>query len=358
MKKLLILAAAAALLLASCAKVETNNTRAVDENIPIAFSNYAPRSITKAAAANYASGATLVNNAKFKVYAWAYANTATFDATAAPAFMNGVEVTYKEDNTSGANNTYSPQRYWPSGSTPDKLAFFSYYPADDTNIVPSTTNPLGAFTFTAAATAAAQSDFLIADVVPDQVYGHTNASPTYEGTVKFSFKHQLTRVQFKFKKTNVDAAVTVKSAKLYNIKNTGTLTASYGANGTSTAWSAQAGTATYDVAYPTTALTTTASDVAATDIFLLVPQTILANTEAAAQYLEISWDVTAGGVTTTNTQKLYLDDVLDSSNAATNIDWAKNMAVTYTITIGPKPIYFTAEVGAWDAEKDGYFNVQ
>ena len=41
-----------------------------------------------------------------------------------------------------------------------------------------------------------------------------------------------------------------------------------------------------------------------------------------------------------------------------NLDWAKNASITYTLTIGPKPILFTAEVVDWDAETYGYFNVQ
>jgi hypothetical protein len=110
--------------------------------------------------------------------------------------------------------------------------------------------------------------------------------------------------------------------------------------------------------------------VADADIFLMVPQTMIApafsttpNTPAnlsnTPQYLLVTWDVVTDGVTTTNTQALYLDQctTTDGGDTQANIDWAKNTFVTYTITIGPKPIYFTASVVAWDTEQNGYFNV-
>ena len=107
----------------------------------------------------------------------------------------------------------------------------------------------------------------------------------------------------------------------------------------------------------------------AADIFLMVPQDMVDKTDANAQYLEVTWEVTTGSgasaVTTRNSQKLYFkNDLKNGDNpsatgyAAADIDWAKNNFITYTITIGPKPIYFTATVENWDAEQNGYFNVQ
>ena len=395
MKKFMIFAAAAALaLVAGCAKIENH---APDGNTQhaIGFSNYTPKALTKAGD-TYVSGTSLVANKQFAVYAWAttYGNFLAVNP-GAPAFMNPAVVTWVDNNNEGANNTYSPLKYWPAGTTPDNLSFAAYYPYGGAGItVPSFTTGVGTYAFAAQGTSAAMVDFCVADIVNDQVYGNTNATSgtANKGTVALTFRHQLAKVQFKFKTDNNDANTEVKlvDAKLYKIQTTGTLTATYAQNATpavnaagttTTTWSAQAIADTpvvYDVTLngsdPETSnkitLTTTASTVADGDIFLMVPQAMIAPTFSAtpntpanlssnAQYLLVTWDVVTDGVTTTNTQALYLDQctTTDGGDTQANIDWAKNTFVTYTITIGPKPIYFTASVVAWDTEQNGYFNV-
>ena len=383
MKKIMILAAAAALVLASCAKTEITSLN--EENThAIGFASYSPRSLTKAGD-TYVSGTTLVNNKTFAVYAWKTAyNTFLGVDPGTPDFMNPVTVTWKGDTTDGDENTYAPVRYWPSGDEPENLSFAAYYPAGGAGITaPTFTSGVGTYAFEAQGTSASMVDFLVADVVNDQVYGSTNVSPTYKNTVSFTFKHQLAKVQFKFKKaTGVDSNTTIKlvEAQLKNIQTTGTLTATYAQAGTpavntpgttTTTWSAQAiasSPITYDVflntSDPSTTnkieLTTTASTVADSDIFLMVPQTMIAKTGTNPQYLEVTWEVITDGVTTTNTKKLYLDECVTAENGDTqaNIDWAKNTFVTYTITIGPKPIWFTGVVTEWASEQNGYFDVQ
>lgn len=360
----MILAAAAAAVLAGCAKIETNEVKPVlDENVPIAFTNYAPKAITKADADNYASSTILVNGAEFDVYGWSTDNGTSFNGSNGTAFMSWYTVTYKTDgNSDGTKNAYPDgYRYWPSGDAPDYLSFYAYYPSNAGTITPPT--GLGAFSFTAEAAAADQVDFMVADVVKDQVYDNTNSGT--DGTVNLTFRHMLTKVQVKFKTTaavvaDTNTDVKITSAKFYKINNTGTLTSSYNGTAFGTAWSAQSGTATYDVYFPTDALTATASDVADANVFLMVPQTMLVNTNTNAQYLEIKWTVTTSGVTIENSKKLYLDDCVttDGGNTAANIDWEKNNFVTYTITVGPQPILFTAEVEGWDDVKNGYYNVQ
>ena len=212
------------------------------------------------------------------------------------------------------------------------------------------------------------------------------------------FRHQLTKVQFKFKRAYdtdsdangsldaLDANTTVElvDAKLYNIKTKGTLTATYDSTtvATATAWSDTAYSATpivYDVTLNTAnpesgseiVLTDTPSVVDSTDIFLMVPQpmvaptfsttpNIVANLSNDPQYLLVTWKVTTGGVETVNTKALYLDECVTAEGGSTqaNIDWAKNNFVTYNIAIGPKPIWFTATVTGWDGEQNAYFDVQ
>lgn len=393
MKKTLFFAAVAALVFASCAKTEIISVNE-DAAPAIGFSSYSPRSLTKAGD-TYVSGASLVNGKTFAVYAWKTANNTFLGVNpGTPNFMNPVTVTWNNDTTDGDGNTYSPVRYWPAGDTPENLSFAAYYPAGGAGITaPTFASGVGTYAFSAQGTSASMVDFLVADVVNDQVYGETNVSPTYKNTVSFTFKHQLAKVQFKFKKAaDVDANTTINlvDAKLYNIQTTGTLTATYAQNAspavnalgtTTTAWSNQAIAGTpvvYDVflngSNPESGseieLTTTASTVADGDIFLMVPQTMIApafsttpnipaNLSSDAQYLLVTWEVITDGVTTTNTKALYLDQCVTAENGDTqaNIDWAKNNFVTYTITIGPKPIWFTGTVSAWDAEQNGYFDV-
>ena len=390
----MIFAAVAALTLASCAKIDTNITnRELDEPAAIGFTTYAPKTLTKADANHYSPSTTLIADSQFKVYAWSNAYATDFTGTGTQ-FMNWYTVTYKSGgNTDGTSNVYPEgYRYWPSGDNPNKLSFYAYYPSDAGTITPP--SGLGNFTFTAESTAAAQVDFMVADVVADRLY------ETHGGTVALSFKHQLTKVQIKFKTTDAVIAdtktnVVITGVTLKNIKSTGTLNASYIqhdahgrypgeaeysaedtplAYGTKTAWTATSNPQDYAVYYPTTALTASASDVAPANVFLMVPQTMLANDESGAQAIEVSWDVktyntpenaTANGAegllsTVSNTKTLYLDDCksADNGNVAANIDWAKNNNVVYTITVGPQPILFTATVTDWDGVANGFFNVQ
>ena len=374
MKKYMILAAAAALTLAGCAKVETYKVSDGDEHL-IAFSNYAPKAISRAAAANYAASTTLIANADFDVWGWYTANGTSFNGSNGTKFFsNWYTVTYKTGGDSDGNVNVYPdgKRYWPSGDTPDWLSFGAYYPSNGAGITAPAAG-LGAYSFTAQAAAANMVDFMVADVVKDKTY--ENCTPT-PGTVPFVFKHMLTRVQFKFKTTQdvVDNGTVIKvtDVKIYNAKTTGTLTSAFDGTETTTTWSAQAtpSAAPYEVFvngadiadFELTATAAPATNNAA-DIFLMVPQAMVTKTGTDPQYLVVKWDMTTDGVTTHNSKTLYFKDDLKTTDgsttpAAMDLDWVKNASITYTLTIGPKPILFTATVANWDAETNGYFNVQ
>ena len=400
MKKYLIIAAAAALTLAACAKIE-NYSEKNNELTPIAFSNYTPKALTMAND-TYVNTTTLVNGKQFAVYAWktTYGNFLGVNP-GAPAFMNPAVVTWNGDTTDGDGNTYSPVRYWPSGDTPANISFTAYYPYGGAGITaPTFASGVGTYAFEAQGTPAAMVDFCVADVVNDQVYEHTNKTEAgYNGTVNLPFKHMLNKVQFKFKKADgVDANTTIElvDAKLYNIKTKGTLTATYAQNAspavnalgtTTTTWSSQ-DFSTTPIVYDVTVggddpevgseieLTTTAQPAnpdanSPEDIFLMIPQAmvaptfsttpnVVANLSNTPQYLLVTWNVITDGETVTNTKALYLDQctTTDGGSTQANIDWAKNQFVTYTIVIGPQPIWFTATVTEWDSEQNGYFNAQ
>ena len=404
MKKYLIIAAAAAVALASCAKVETYKISENDGEMPIAFSNYAPKSLTKADG-SYVASTTLVNNKKFGVYSYATANGTAFATSSAGAlgtrFMDDVAVTYTTGGDSDATkNTYSPLRYWPSGDTPDWLTFWAYYPVQADNGIsytePDGSNDLGVFAFTAAATPAAMVDFMVADVVNDKIYGEAAGDHiAVNGIVPLTFKHQLTKIAIKIKTDNEDELtnVVLTDVKVYNVKTKGNLEAEYATGTTTTTWADQAIEGTpkvYDVTkngadFSNEVLTTTAVGGADADLFLMVPQTMVvptfsttpnipANLSNTPQYILVEWDVkaydtaahaTANGAegllsTTHNTQAIYLDNVVvkNSSDAVVSNDWAKNQFTTYTITVGPKPIRFTAVAVAWDDETFGNVTVR
>ena len=363
MKKYLTLAATAALVLTGCAKFE--KVTPIAKSNAIEFSTYSPKALDKADAANYAESNTLIEDAQFDVYAWYTDNGVSFNGSNGAKFFDWYTVTYKTDgNTDGSKNLYPDgKRYWPSGDDPKYLHFFAYYPSN-AGTISAPANGLGDFTFTAEAAAKDQVDFMTADVVKDQVYDATNSS--VDGTVALTFKHMLTRVKVNFKTTpeivkDANTDIVVTKATLKNINNTGKLAVAYVADTTQRVWKEVAGAAEYTVGHPTAALDSLVNTVSADSTFLMVPQTMLANTNASAQYLEIEWDITTDGITTHNTKKLYLDDCKNSDNYSTataaDIDWAKNQSVIYTITIAPRQILFTAGVQGWDDWQTGYFNV-
>lgn len=403
MKKLMIIAASAALVLAAgCAKNEvclpTEGPKA------IGFTNYTPKHITKADA-TYASGNTLVDDKVFKVYAYSTANATAFTSalTGATLFMDGVDVTYNTGGDSDATlNTYSPLRYWPSGDTPDKLTFWAYYPIQaDNGIVytaPSGSNGVGSYAFTAATTSAAMVDFMVADVKNDMYYGTTGSHPVaVNGVVPFTFRHQLTKVAFVFQTDTDDACtkVVLTGAELANIRTTGTLSTTYATGTTTTSWNDSEDTPEdYSITISGSSISAsvlplkstppadpTAIGGTASDIFLMVPQTLVASGGSDPQTLTLTWDVktfnnssnasTYGATQTTvgsngllsithNSKLLYLNgDCMTTygGSTPTTFNWGKNGNVLYTITVGPKPIRFTATVSSWDPEQDGYFNV-
>ena len=385
----MILAATAALALAaSCSK---NEIYEPNDDAPhaIGFGAYTPRAVTKADAAYYVDGTTvtnLVSGTTFGVYAWVIDQTSTtpwtdgsfFAGTGAPTFMDNVPVTFNgaasgvdgsaNVSATGLYSAGNPVRYWPSGDKPSGLSFYAYYPANATGLtLPA--NGLGATSFTAQTSAASQIDFMVAPVVADQWYGHTNSvyATGGEGTVDLTFKHTLTKVRFYFKTDNTDAntTVTLTGAALSGVYKTNTLTTAYaagsGANGGSfsydwgTATTASDFNITISGATPSATnrvLSTTATACTADDTFLMVPQTIAADT----QKITITWTVaTTGSATITNTKTIDLYDILDSTS--NHIQWNKNLQVSYTITVGPKPIYFTATVDPWTTEQAGSINV-
>lgn len=338
--KVILFAGAAVLALAACSKnevVETNDHA-------IGFSNYIPKTVTGRADATFVNGNKLVSGQKFVVYGYNQ-KAASFATTLNPTFMPGVEVTYNGGNTlaTAGNNTYSPTRYWPKDEANNKLAFYAYYPVS-TYVVPTVTEGLGSYAVTVDTDPSKNVDFLVADLVKDQVYSSTNGT----GAVMLNFKHQLAKVKF-LVNTNVedtDTKVTLNSLTVKQVKTTGTLTPAYGTD-FSTAWSGQATPTDFPVYSTDMVLGSTAVTNDDAHTYLMVPQTLGNDVVATVVYTY----QTGSDEAVTNTVNVKLNDIVSGDAAITS--WEKNNYIVYTFTIGLQPIKFAASVTEWDAEKDG-----
>ena len=340
--KVILFAGAAVLALAACSKnevVETNDHA-------IGFSNYAPKVVDGRADATFVNGNDLVSGQKFVVYGYNQ-KAADFSTTLNPTFMPGVEVTYNGGNTlaTAGNNEYSPTRYWPKDEANNKLAFYAYYPKENGGeITPNVTAGLGTYSVKVPADPASQSDFLVADLVKDQVYSSTNGT----GAVMLNFKHQLAKVKF-LVNTNVedtDTKVTLNSLTVKQVKTTGTLTPAYGTD-FSTAWSGQATPTDFPVYSTAMVLGSTAVTNDDAHTYLMVPQTLGDDVVATVVYTY----QTGTDEAVKNTVDVKLNTIVSNNAAITS--WEKNNNIVYTFTIGLQPIKFAASVTDWDAEKDG-----
>ena len=333
--KVILFAGAAVLALAACSKnevVETNDHA-------IGFSNYAPKVVDGRADATLVNGNDLVLGQKFVVYGYNQ-KAADFSTTLKPTFMPGVEVTYNDGNTlkTAGSNKYTPTRYWPKDEANNKLAFYAYYPVS-TYVVPTVTAGLGSYAVTVDTDPLKNVDFLVADLVKDQVYSSTNGT----GAVMLNFKHQLAKVKF-LVNTNVtdeNTKVTLNSLTVKKVKTTGTLTPAYETD-FSTAWSGQKTPTDFQVYSTNMVLGSTAVTNDDAHTYLMVPQTLENDVVATVVYTY----QTGSDEAVKNTVDVKLKDIVSADGAITS--WEKNNYIVYTFTIGLQPIKFAATVSAWD----------
>lgn len=338
--KVILFAGAAVLALAACSKnevVETNDHA-------IGFSNYAPKVVDGRADATLVNDNNLVSGQKFVVYGYNQ-KAASFATTLNPTFMPGVQVTYNGGNTleTAGSNTYSPTRYWPKDEANNKLAFYAYYPVS-TYVVPTVTAGLGSYAVTVDTDPSKNVDFLVADLVKDQVYSSTKGT----GAVMLNFRHQLAKVKF-LVNTNVTdekTKVTLNSLTVKKVKTTGTLTPAYGTE-FSTAWSSQAAPKDFPVYSSNMSLDATPVIKDDAHTYLMVPQTLGDEVVATVVYTY----QTGADEAVKNTVEVKLNTIKASDAAITS--WEKNNNIVYTFTIGLQPIKFAASVTDWDVEKDG-----
>lgn len=286
-----------------------------------------------------------------------------------PNFMYNQRVDF--DGTSTYD--YAPLRYWPSNPE-NTITFWAYYPYEDENTVDPCIDRFrvvnSAVTYSPSAfsipnieyTTDGHTDFLVSDVVTDQVYSDTNVSPAYPNTVKFTFSHAMCWVDFIVSKVDPDDIfeMSLDALRLDNIYFTGVYNQQFG-------WIAKIGdkdsitvfesdgdpahkVVLHDhadpLAMPPVELLSlpAAGDplimplpqyLAWTDASIHVTYTMKRGDEAGVQY---SCDVPIGDVQT---------------------EWERNKHYTYHIKVNPgNPILFTATVVSWDAEEEVYYTFE
>jgi hypothetical protein len=148
MKKLFIFAAAAAMLTA-CSSEELSSSQEVaqsGEGMPVAFSIYTPRTVTRAGLPQEITTASLQTgdhkDAGFGVFGYYTDGEDYVSANTFPNFMYNQQVLY-----SGGEWKYEPVKYWPNeygnaatSDDVDRVSFFSYAPW--VQVTPSTGVPI------------------------------------------------------------------------------------------------------------------------------------------------------------------------------------------------------------------------
>lgn len=321
------------LALLSCSKGDSEP----DYQKPMGFSGYTARSASKANG-SFASGNELPANQAFGVYAYNTGSSTTFDPeTTYPVFMGNVAVTYTGGGASDDTKyTYSPMRYWPNSKESNRLAFFAYYPHNGAGITPA---GFADFAFTVQALPANQVDFMLSDVVPNQIYGATNAGTD---VVKLSFYHMLTQVRF-MAKADAPDGVTVKvtSLKVVDVLNSGTLTPNVEA--VSSTWAQGTTTATYDLTLKDVALTDEPQAITeANQTLLMLPQTL-----SEDAILEVTYTIT-----TTNPARVITQSQTIALSSSEDVKaWNRNQQIVYTLSFGLHPIEFSAKVADWQDDE-------
>lgn len=328
----------------SCSKGDNQ----IEYQKPMEFSGYTARSVTKSNG-SFVSGTELPTNQAFGVYVYNTGSNTTFDPASLSTygkFMENVKVTYTGGGAANPEKyTYSPKRYWPNSKESNRLAFFAYYPHDGAGI---TKTGFADFSFTVQDTPADQVDFMLANVLDNQMYGAAGSAHTSTDIVDLKFYHMLTMIRFKGK-TDAPSGATVKvnSIVLEGIYNKGTLAPDVAA--ASSVWTVDdTQTADYTVAMKDINLPSTTVDPSAEAVLLaednqtllLLPQTI-----SDVSHITISYTITTTtpARTITETVSLPLKDLI--------AEWQRNNQIVYTLTIGLHPIEISASAEDWPVDE-------
>lgn len=351
MKKSILISALAlaAVATTSCSNEET---KAIEpQSNAIEFGTYLGRdAISRGAVADIST----VQTNGFGVFGYYTGNSNYANSTAAN-FMFNQKVSYLSSAWS-----YSPVKYWPNNNG-DKVTFLAYSPTtDDSHIeLPSgfdnTSTKDAEIKFTVDGTVGNQVDFLVAD----KQQNLTKQATT--GTVKFNFKHALSRIGFTVEamvdKVNDDATgdtddssvasdaiadgttITIESLELSTDFSTNGVINLY-----SQAWTPVTATATTyswtSSDFATTNVTNTKANLNKTDKYLMIlPQTVT-NLKFNVVYKVKTLDTALNGGNSEITNTI--------EGTVTNFTFEAGKAYTFNLHLGMTSVKFDAEVSGWD----------
>ena len=170
--------------------------------------------------------------------------------------------------------TSGTKYYWPSSGT---LDFFAYQYSQSAYNTVTHTALTKAFTVTPSATAANQTDLVVACTT-----GKSKASNS--AGVTLNFRHAESKITVQLKNTSTTLKVTVKDVAIGYLNTTGTYTYSGSTTNTDTDhaseylkfadWTAKSGTGSYTQTATTTSYTSATATAALPESFILIPQAL------------------------------------------------------------------------------------
>lgn len=322
MKKNYFILAAAATLFAACAETDVLVDLSEKENAPkaIGFETFANKT-TRAEL----SDATLAN---FQVWGYKAPTANPMVWTNQTAVFNNVTV-----SKSSGVWSYTDKKYW------DKMSTYNFYavaPGGDAvkskySIVPTT----GMITINnvVSAKSTESMDYLI------DRNGNTGVNGNYTTThddVSFEFNHIMSKVSFQLQST-IDQEITVTSLTMTGWNNnegifTQKLTSTPDATNNIEEWSITAST-NGNITLVSSELPLSEDPTPLTDSYIMVPQTIAANTLTFTINYKIGNELFTGHV----------------GKLAAEQTWGTDTHTTYTISVGPDVIDFTVStVNGWE----------
>ena len=318
----------AVLALWGCSKNETE--RKADFGEPLQFSSYAARSgqVQDKADGSFvpSNSAVFPSGTSFSVFSW-------YDGATTPYhfFNQSVLCTV----TAGvASYSYSPTQYWPSAGEMD---FWAFYPHGSANISHLNTGGTafsrsdegyGVLDFSVPAAASSQTDLMLADRASGLTYDNT-----VDGTVPLTFHHMLTQVQFKAKKSDNTADISVTDVTVLYAYSHGVLAPA--GTATSSSWTSRD---TDNVPFPVVsspvALTTSYASLTSSPL-LMIPQSL------SAVKVRIGYSCTTGGRT------VAMEPVEYSLSTNEITAWQQGNSIVYNLEFSVHPITITPELVEW-----------
>lgn len=268
-----------------------------------------------------------------------------WSSSCTPNFMYDQDVRYN-----GSTYSYSPIKYWPNNQE-NTISFWAYFPHDASGLSfktstgysysnSSTGVPVMQFN---AVTGKGLIDLMLAD------FDNINQSkPTLGTSVNFTFRHLLSRVIFRFTKTDDNDdnfTVLLRDVRITNIYNTAD-----NANGS---WSSYSNQSTLSVYQDTTPEDDSDNLVVpktgADDMVLMpIPQPLYGtDAKISITYLVIPSGSSVGDEINA---EVYVKDLHDGWSQPTD-GWEKNTQYTYNVNITPgNPIglFVTVTTTPWD----------